>query len=97
MQALRVAMCGPDVVLLDALADGVELDELAELLLDDPPHAASRSAAKGIAMYRAAAGLGMAAVVSQGTSPVSTDKSLSPTADKITRRAEVAQLGRALD
>jgi hypothetical protein len=67
MQAVRLAIRGPDVALLDALADGVELDELAELLFDDPPHAASRSAAKEIAMYRAAAGLGMAAVVSQGT------------------------------
>jgi hypothetical protein len=80
MQASMVAMCGPDAALLDALADAVELFELAELLFDDPPqnplHAPRRNTAKGVAMYRAAAAVRMAAVVSQGTSPVSTDKSV---------------------
>ena len=71
-------MCGSDVVLLDALGDGVELDALAELLLDDPPHATRRTAAKGIVMNRAAASLGMAAVVSQGSGPVSIKPATRP-------------------
>lgn len=70
MHASMDAMCGPDVV-LDALADGVEPDELAELLFDDPPQAASARADRTIAKYVGAAGLAMAAVVSQAGGQVS--------------------------
>ena len=91
-----VAMCGSDDVLLVALADGVEPDELAELLLDDPPHAASATADKTTARYLSAAGWPMVAVVSQGER-AGVNRIGIPTADRITRRAEVAQLGRALD
>jgi hypothetical protein len=93
MQASTVAMCGPDDELDDA--EGVAEPEL-EALFDDPPQAASASPDKTIAKYLGVASLAMAAVVSQGRGPMSIELAV-PTVDRITRRAEVAQLGRALD
>ena len=86
-------MCGPDDGLEEA--EGVAELEL-EVLFDSPPQAASARADKTIAKYLGAASLAMAAVVSQGSGPMSIELAI-PTADRITRRAEVAQLGRALD
>jgi hypothetical protein len=68
MQASTVAMCGPD----DELADGegdVETD--LEVLLADPPQAASATPERTIAQNLNAADVDMAAVVSQGGGPVS--------------------------
>jgi hypothetical protein len=86
-------MCGPEDELGDAEGD-VELE--VEELLDDPPHAASAAADRATAKYLSAATFAMAAVVSQGSWMVSIGLAIA-TADRITRRAEVAQLGRALD
>jgi hypothetical protein len=93
MQASTVAMCGPDDGLDDA--EGVAEPEL-EVLFDDPPQAARAAADRTTAKYLSAASLAMAAVVSQGSGPMS-NRIGHPSADRITRRAEVAQLGRALD
>jgi hypothetical protein len=86
-------MCGPDDELGDAEGD---VEPEVEELFDDPPHAASATADRTTAKYLSAAGVAMAAVVSQGSGSVSIELA-KPTADRITRRAEVAQLGRALD
>jgi hypothetical protein len=86
-------MCGPDVELDDE--EGDDEPEL-DVVFDDPPQAASANADRTTATYLSAAGCAMAAVVSQGSGPVSIELA-NPTADRITRRAEVAQLGRALD
>ena len=63
-------MCGPDDELDDA--EG-EVEPELEVLLDDPPQATSAAADKTTAMYLSAPGFAMAAVVSQGTGPMSTD------------------------
>jgi hypothetical protein len=60
-------MCGPDDVLDDAEGD---VEPALELLFD-PPQAASATSDRTIAQNLKAAGFEMAAVVSQGSWPVS--------------------------
>ena len=63
-----VAMRGPDDELGDAEGDA---EPELEALFDDPPQAARAAADSRTAKYRSAAGLAMAAVVSQGREPMS--------------------------
>jgi hypothetical protein len=69
-QAVTVAMCGPDDELDDAEGD-VEAE--LELLFDTPPQPANAMADKTTAKHLSATDFAMAAVVSQGSGPMSTD------------------------